>query len=195
MNKEVIKKYKKEFDHWLNGGKVLCRDYGNWVNVWASAWDYSTYTFVINDEYVTYRKALAEGKIVTGITPVVCRRNEIHISHKFGAWKDYKIKPDEPEFKVGMYVKCRHGIAQISSLHGKPDSEIYLDRFKCYQGFDDCKPWTFEEADDNEWVIAEVSTENLLHGIIIDQVRNINKVHHGFVVPYIGQTPAELGLV
>ena len=30
MNKELIKKYKKEFDHWLNGGKVITLSNNNY---------------------------------------------------------------------------------------------------------------------------------------------------------------------
>lgn len=68
MNKELIKKYKTEFDHWLNGGEVL---FFTWK--WYNSKDNPGTTFnhsepekikhyIINDEYVEFRKAGIEGK-------------------------------------------------------------------------------------------------------------------------------------
>ena len=75
MNKELIKKYKAEFDHWLNGGKILYasydldeKNYSAWYELHHECkWDYNNayrFKFIINDEFVEFRKALAEGKIV-----------------------------------------------------------------------------------------------------------------------------------
>ena len=75
MNKELIKKYKAEFDHWLNGGTLLYRhfDYKKQeFNLWEVCdegflWNVRPIKhpcIIINDEYVEFRKALAEGKIV-----------------------------------------------------------------------------------------------------------------------------------
>ncbi len=121
MNKQLINKYKHEFDHWLNGGKLLCYTEvdGPYYAVTDEKWDFvCDIGFIINDEYSEFRKALAEGKIIQ-IYDVI----EQHISNpsldKFG-WKDfksftasspfsktpdfYRIKPDEPKFKVGDFV-------------------------------------------------------------------------------------------
>ena len=91
MNKELIKKYKKEFDHWLNEGSLLARVitsdeddflYTIWYEVdnkvlalekWTSNYlfnltdiqtNYYKPQFIINDEYVELRKALIEGKTI-----------------------------------------------------------------------------------------------------------------------------------
>ena len=79
MNKELIKKYKAEFEHWLNGGELLY-SYIDDKLLWKSMDEidkntYPVYTrnpfqlsehhiIIINDEYVEFRKALAEGKTV-----------------------------------------------------------------------------------------------------------------------------------
>ena len=79
MNKELIKKYKAEFDHWLNGGELLY-SYIDDKLLWKSMDEIDKNTYpvyirnpfqlsehhiiIINDEYVEFRKALAEGKIV-----------------------------------------------------------------------------------------------------------------------------------
>ena len=70
MNKELIKTYKTEFDHWLNGGEVL---FFTWK--WYNSKDNPKTTFnhrnpndvkyyVINDEFVEIRKALVEHKTI-----------------------------------------------------------------------------------------------------------------------------------
>ena len=127
MNKQLINKYKHEFDHWLNEGKILYKHINS--NAWWNnePWDYSPdfiTAIIINDEYVEFRKALAEGKTV---------------QYNFGSfgqhkqdfpnvWKDlnlsigilsdrahpenYRIKP-EPIFKTGDWV-------YIPELDGNP---------------------------------------------------------------------------
>lgn len=119
MNKELIKKYKTEFDHWLNGGKLLYNCGQSWIECLKSfRWDNDVRNdlqFIINDEYVEFRKALVEGKTL-----------QLNEAEKFGdpkrGWVDlsctdlghsrvlfpvefYRIKPEEPQFKVGDFVR------------------------------------------------------------------------------------------
>jgi len=73
MNKELIKKYKKEFDYWLNDGDVIWKSQGG---TWRSVNDINCFrlgsvhnsaqvaTIVINDKYAELRKAQTEGKII-----------------------------------------------------------------------------------------------------------------------------------
>ena len=114
MNKQLIKKYFKEFEHWLNGGKVLskytllpewsdCQD----ENIWRiPSKNITDVLIVINDEYVEFRKAMAEGKIVE----VAIDYNDIdgyiwkNIKHdKFHYYNidEIRIKPEEHKFQVG----------------------------------------------------------------------------------------------
>ena len=114
MNKELILKYKAEFDHWLNGGKLQAKFVNDpWEEAPKDIFSYNIVNFmlVIDDEYVTFRKALAEGKTIQ------------HISATTGEWVDfnkgfkptpsytflatpeyYRIKLEEPIFKVGDWV-------------------------------------------------------------------------------------------
>ena len=116
MNKELINKYKSEFDHWLNGGKLLCYTEvdGPYYEVTDEKWDFIyDIGFIINDEFVEFRKALAKGKTI-----------QLNEAEKFAdsnrGWVDlsckslgesinlfpvnyYRIKPDEPKFKVGGF--------------------------------------------------------------------------------------------
>jgi hypothetical protein len=142
MNKELIKKYKAEFDYWLNGGS-LCIYRTDTEQFWEPTtilnWDPvtpETVVYIINDKYVKFRKALAEGKTIQ-IYDVIKQ----HISNpnldEYG-WRDfksltqssafyksvdnYRIKPEEPQFKVGDYVRYIHStsdeVLQINNING-----------------------------------------------------------------------------
>ena len=125
MNKELIKKYKTEFDHWLDGGKIL-KHYGSWVPVNLDAkWESSipdleqegSFGYVINDKFVEIRKALAEGKTVQynfgnhGINKKDFPNKWKDLDQSIGILADrtcpenYKVKPEEPKFKVGDWVR------------------------------------------------------------------------------------------
>ena len=117
MNKELIKKYKTEFDHWLNGGKVISKY--TLIPTWSNCqsediWripdkNISKVLIVINDEYATYRKALAEGKVVEVATDYndvdgyIWKSIEDNEFHYFNI-NEIRIKPEEPKFKVGDWV-------------------------------------------------------------------------------------------
>lgn len=111
MNKELIKKYQTEFDHFLNEGKLLTRTKSYFV--WNDKinedlmWNFEIkdIDIIIDDEYSELRKALCDGKT-------------IQVYYKFNdTWNDtikpefkdnlsnYRIKPEEPEFKIGDFVK------------------------------------------------------------------------------------------
>ena len=83
MNKELIRKYKAEFDHWMDDGKLQAYykiddipkwwtdeesiNHGgndNFSNILQISLDANDVLIVIDDAYVEFRKALAEGKII-----------------------------------------------------------------------------------------------------------------------------------
>lgn len=113
MNKELIKKYKVEFNHWLNDGKIE-------VLFIKSGWylqqpAYNTFEWevpsqikaiIIADEYVEFRKALAEGKIIQ-YNPLISYHNrwdDVSEPTFHYPVKNYRIKPEKPKFKVGDWV-------------------------------------------------------------------------------------------
>lgn len=118
MNRDLIKKYKAEFDHWLNGGELLYAYIDgtfSWKNMNAidkniypvyarNPFQISEYhIIIINDEYVEFRKALAEGKNIQykdreGFwNKIEYKLEEYHL-------EELRIKPEEPKFKVGDWV-------------------------------------------------------------------------------------------
>lgn len=217
MNKDVIKKFKAEFEHGLNGGSLLieqyetekdCRnsnafihDKGNWfiLNFNHYQWDYD-YIIVINDEYVELRKALAEGKTIQVLDKYIAKGNNGSyfvkgIADNFNyPVEAYRIKPDEP-FKVGSYVIMTPTGGYPTFIH----QITGLDTYKNYCMLDNTgtslvdslKLWTLEEASDDEWVISIDSPQDAL----LCTVRHAKMKWENLVfVPFIGQTPAQLGL-
>ena len=125
MNKELINKYKPEFDHFLNEGKILYKHIHSiaWWN--DEPWDYSPVyitAIIINDEYSEFRKALAEGKTIE------------YLGQSSNVWHEvpepdfilhptcYRIKPDGPKFKVGDFVRYVHSTPakalEINNING-----------------------------------------------------------------------------
>ena len=83
MNKELIKTYKVEFEHWLNGGNVQvyykkddepkwltdeeCIEYeghDNFNHIMQNSLEPEDVLIIIDDEYIHFRSALIEGKTV-----------------------------------------------------------------------------------------------------------------------------------
>lgn len=145
MNKELIKKYKVEFDHWLNGGKILYasydldeKNYSAWYELHHDCkWDYNNayrFKFIINDAYVEFRKALAEGKTLQynfgnyGINKKDFPDSWKDLDLSIGILADrtcpenYRVKPEESKFKVGDWVKIltfrNHVPVTIKNIEG-----------------------------------------------------------------------------
>ena len=119
MNKQLIITYFEEFKHWLNGGEVLFFYWEDWYS--------STYNpemvfnhispddvkyYVINDEFVEFRKALAEGKVIQYYECVYQDERYANLDkYDWLDWKsatpsssftkslNYRIKPEEPKLQ------------------------------------------------------------------------------------------------
>ena len=124
MNKELINKYKPEFDHWLNDGELLLYDI---VDGWQLLQDDSVFnsqfsTIVINDEFVEFRKALAEGKVIEYLGQSSNLWHEVPEPDFILHPTYYRIKPDEPKFKVGGFVRYAHSTParalEINNING-----------------------------------------------------------------------------
>ena len=118
MNKELINKYKTEFDHWLNGGSVLINSDLGWCPI-ATEFTWScnisvNALLVINDEYSEFRKALAEGKIVQYLGQYSNVWHEVPEPNFNLHPTCYRIKPDKPKFKVGDFVRYIHSTTAIA---------------------------------------------------------------------------------
>ena len=107
MNKELIKKYKDEFNYWLDGGDVVLgfrdlftnkiRWYPSIKNPFSIESTSSELLVVIKDKFFNYRKAFIEGKIVEFKHPNVNYHDwelvtKDHIFQSIVPGRKYRIK-------------------------------------------------------------------------------------------------------
>ena len=135
MNKETILNYEKEFLAWCKGESILLGAPASMHEkplVWREVRDFNDWkpldtVYVLNDSYSTYRKALAEGKIVEVATDYndvdgyIWKSMEDEEFHHFSI-DEIRIKPEEPKFKVGDWVVNKTSkqriVKKITSTHG-----------------------------------------------------------------------------
>ena len=112
MDKELIKKYKQEFEYWLTGGELLFMPEGQqaWFDTLRSEIDWSIKgTYVINDNYVQLRIALTEGKQIQYNPLLYCHDRWEDVTNfnpsESSSTRNYRIKPEfSTEFKVGNWI-------------------------------------------------------------------------------------------
>ena len=131
MNIELIKKYKEEFDYHINGGELLhCyNDVFLWSSCGYSIWDRNISDNIIiikNDEYVEFRKALAEDKTIQVINKFSNEWIDLTTVSFSGPKECYRIKPEELQFKDGDWL-----INTTSDLIFKYNSSIHLQPDTC----------------------------------------------------------------
>ena len=178
MNLELIRKYETEFLHMLHGGKVLMgkkdpvtntiKWYPSVLNPFVET--SNTIVVVIDDMYCTYRKALAEGRTVqymnsNGEIKSLDDWDNIGWKQFKGCVENYRIKPDEPEFKIGDYVRYIHANSpkplQISNINCE---RYYFENAEIILRLDEIEKWEPREGevcifwnnDSNTAVIAKL---------------------------------------
>lgn len=136
MNKALILKYKTEFDYWLNSGNVQvyykkddepkwltdeeCIEYeshDNFSHIIRNSLEPEDVLIIIDDEYIEFRKALAEGNTIQYYECIYQHEMDVNLNrYDWLDWKSatpsssftktlkYRIKPEEPKFKVGDWL-------------------------------------------------------------------------------------------
>lgn len=136
MNKQLIITYFEEFEHWLNGGNVQvyykkddepkwltdeeCIEYeghDNFSHIIRNSLEPEDVLIIIDDEYIEFRKALAEGNTIQYYECIYQHEMDVNLNrYDWLDWKSatpsssftktlkYRIKPEEPKFKVGNWV-------------------------------------------------------------------------------------------
>jgi len=122
VDKDVIKKYKEVFDYWIEVGDIwvkyetyggrtswVLENYKNSIEIhWDKAW-YSgklEVSYVQADQYADLRRAQADGKTIQYRSSLsgnkwVTLASLDYLNPNF----EHRIKPDEPAFKVGDWVR------------------------------------------------------------------------------------------
>ena len=135
MNKQLIKMYFEEFNQWLNGGNVQvyykkddepkwltdeeCIEYeghDNFNHIMQNSLEPEDVLIIIDDEYIEFRKAFAEGKTVQEQDYFSkewrdMKTDDFHCASHMRYEGVYRIKPEVPKFKVGDWV-VHNGVAK-----------------------------------------------------------------------------------
>ena len=117
MRKETIIKYEKEFLAWCKGESVLLGvtdPMHDRTLIWREVGDFNDWepldtVYILNDSYSIYRKAMLEGKIVQkqdyfNKQWLDMKTDDFHGASDTRYEGVYRIKPEEPKFKVGDWV-------------------------------------------------------------------------------------------
>ena len=150
MNKQLINKYKPEFDHWLNEGSLLMSNKNTkvWITLTNNTWTCTAPSvdhllIVINDGYVEFRKALAEGKTIEYFGQTSNVWSELPEPNFVLHPTCYRIKPDEPKFKVGDFVRYVHSTPakalEINNING---NRYYFTNSEMSCVEHELEPWT-----------------------------------------------------
>ena len=161
--------------------------------------------YVLNDSYSTYRKALAEGKSIQMLCrydkmePIWDDMTEVIKSIGFVDVKEnYRIKPEEPKFKVGDWV-IHNGVAKrvtkavdgyIDSLDNEVAVIMKEESLELWKPEDEKYFWY-----KNDLVRFHETQANL--GLLLESARGCSyypaeKNFEDYCEPFIGKLPSNL---
>jgi hypothetical protein len=208
MNKELIKKYREEFEYWLNGGdleiKFLNDTKARWKVVEKTAnalWDFepNEVQYVIKDSYVEFRKALAEGKTIEWN-----RKWEFTVPEEWVEITEditryvidvLRIKPEEPHFKVGDWVNEKG--SETPRCLDKEYIEI-INKTNTWEDFTKWQPkqgewcWFYDDKKDNPFTSPLEEIFSIGDTIYQSKYTNKGKYMWNYCEPFIGQLPTIL---
>ena len=218
MNKELIKKYKNEFEHWLNGGNVQAfykkdnepkwitdeecieyEGYDNFTHILQNSLEPEDVLIIIDDEYIKFRGALANDKIVEYLDFRDEWRDlkENCVLIEAIPLKDLRIKP-EHKFKVGNWV-IHNGVAKrvtkavdgyIDSLDNEVAVIMKEESLELWEPEDEKYFWY-----KNDLVRFHETQANL--GLLLESARGCSyypaeKNFEDYCEPFIGKLPSNL---
>ena len=218
MNKELIKIYFEEFKHWLNGGNVQvyykkddepkwltdeeCIEYeghDNFSHIMQNSLEPEDVLIIIDDEYIEFRGALANGKIVEYLDFRDEWRDlkENCVLIEAIPLKDLRIKP-EHKFKVGDWVIHNGVHKQVTkAIDGYIDS---LDnQVAVIMKEESLELWEPKEEEyfwyKNDLVKFHETQKNL--GLLLQSARGCSyypaeKNFEDYCEPFIGKLPSNL---
>lgn len=203
MNKELIKKYKAEFDHWLNGGKLQVKFVNEpWEEAPEGIFTFTTVNFVlaIDDYYAEFRRALAEDKIVEYLRYTKEWKNLVEHGRRLEGipLKELRIKPKEPKFKVGDWVihngKCKRVTKVVDGLIDSLDNQVAV-----IMKEESLELWEPKEEEyfwyKNDLVKFDETKTN--YGTLLNSVRGCSyhtaeENYKEYCEPFIGQLPTSI---
>ncbi len=207
MNKELIKKYKAEFNHWLNGGAIQVKFVNDpWEEAPEDIFSYNAVNFVlvIDDEYIEFRKALVEGKAIECLNWDDKWQDLIENNIKFENinLSRLRINPEEPKFKEcdwvihnGEYKKVTKVIdGCIDSLDNQPAVISKFDVLELWKPKNNEYFWykndlvKFDETQTNAGLLLQSVRGCSYYGCSYYPSENFED----FCEPFIGNLPSNL---
>lgn len=205
INKELIKKYKQEFEYWLTGGELLFKPEGKqaWFDTLRSEIDWSVKgVYVINDTYVQLRIALTEGKQIQYNPLLNCHDRWEDIINfnpsESSSARNYRIKPEEPKFKKGDWVihngKYKRVTKAVDGYIDSLDNEVAVimkeESLELLEPEDEKYFWY-----KNDLVRFHETQANL--GLLLESARGCSyypaeKNFEDYCEPFIGKLPSNL---
>ena len=219
MNKALIRKYKAEFEHWLNGGNVQafyikddepkwitdeeCIEYeghDNFSHIMQNSLEPEDVLIVIDDEYIHFRSALVEGKTVEYLDFRDEWRNLKENCRKLEGvcLSRLRIKPERHKFKTGDWV-IHNGVAKrvtkavdgyIDSLDNQVAVIMKEESLELWEPEDEKYFWY-----KNDLVRFHETQTNL--GLLLESARGCSyypaeKNFEDFCEPYLGKLPTTI---
>ena len=128
MSKEIILKYLTEFNAWVKGQEVYVMFSNGGHRLVDSLEDFNEDVkyIVLKDSYFFYRKALAEGKVIEYLGQSSNLWHEVPEPDFILHPTCYRIKPDEPKFRVGDFVRC---VAQLQNASPLRITRLFQDNY------------------------------------------------------------------
>ena len=222
MNKELIKTYFKEFEHWLNDGNVQvyykkddepkwltdeeCIEYeghDNFSHIMQNSLEPEDVLIAIDDEFLKFRAAMLEGKIVQKQDYFSKQWIDMK-THNFHRASDtqyqgvYRIKPERHKFKVGDWV-IHNGVAKrvtkaVDGYIDSLDNEVAV-----IMKEESLELWEPEDGKyfwyKNDLVRFHETQTNL--GLLLESARGCSyypaeKNFEDYCEPFIGRLPSNL---
>ena len=203
MRKETIVKFEKEFIAWCKGESILKGapiTMSDTKLYWEEVKDFNDWKadtiYILNDSYSIYRKALAEGKTVEVLHYTGYKEFDqnpwklfaIGVSTFDKPVENYRIKPEELQFKVGDWVRI-NDLKNFEGIYKILSDKIIIEDIECYDvGFAFNVPIEFIQTwqpKEGEFIIVKSGDDSF-------QVTRFNPYYHfvSEVEPYIGELPS-----
>ena len=219
MNKQLITTYFEEFKHWLSGGNVKtyykkddepkwltdeeCIEYeghDNFSHIMQNSLEPDDVLIAIDDYYIKFRTAMAEGKIVEYLGYKNEWKNLTENCRKLEgiSIEDLRVKPERHKFKTGDWV-IHNGVAKrvtkavdgyIDSLDNEVAVIMKEESLELWEPEDEKYFWY-----KNDLVRFHETQTNL--GLLLESARGCSyypaeKNFEDYCEPFIGRLPSNL---
>jgi len=199
MTRKQYIKHKEIIDWFYNqpeGTTIWSKNDNEWTEVKHPAWFLGN-TYIINDEYSELRKAIIDGETVqweqTENNWIDLPKDYDFIkAEKNGTTiKEYRIKPKEPKFKVGDWVRVKEAPDDIYKIVDIEGNEIYRNDCIGYNTQEQLELW---EPIEGEWCWIGKAFAKFIEKAIDNNYIGIcyqynDKVYDKHIEPFIGELP------